>query len=103
MFKPQNLTWLPACVDDWDKQTSPTEVCTLLGYNSVNASRVVMSQNPNLVLSPSRDVVGDIRLGQRSQRNLLHAFNTCTNHTNYQVAELTCSNFGKHFGRERGR
>lgn len=105
VYKPQTLEWTPACVNHWDRNKSPMEVCTMLGYSSVNASRVMMSQPPNAVVSARRDAIADIRFGQKfaalplappphQQRNLLHSFNQCTNMSNYQMAELTCSNFG---------
>lgn len=89
--------WVPACVTHWNPATSPTMVCSLLGYNSVNSSRITMRAT-NQTLTPSvtnfKDSNGIWRMYQRKKNNLIKEFASCSTNENHPVIDLTCSNYG---------
>lgn len=94
VWKPQEKLWVPACVNQWEQSTSPTEVCTMLGYNSVNSSRVT-TRDRKVIVSGSKETPAMWRMSQKKHRNLLQEFNSCPVKGNYNIVDLTCSNYGK--------
>lgn len=95
VFKPDIKEWVPACIDVWDPATSPLEVCTMLGYSSVNSSQLTMLQT-NMAVLPTTDPPAVWRMHQK-HRNLVKDFKSCAVKTNYKtVINLTCSNFGEY-------
>lgn len=91
--------WVPACVSNWNQNSSPTMVCSLLGYNSVNSSRITL-RNTNQTLTPSsansKDPNNIARMYQRKKTNLIKEFGSCSSNENHPVIDLTCSNFGNY-------
>lgn len=86
--------WVPACVANWDPQTSPASVCSLLGYTSVNSSRLAMRDSNLTLLPSSRDSTALWHMYQQKRSNIIKEFSNCPAH-NYPVVDLTCSNYGK--------
>lgn len=84
--------WVPACVKNWDPATSPASVCSMLGYNSVNSSKLTI-RDTNLTLAPLTDDSAIWRMYQRKRSNLIKEFARCPNE-NHPVVDLTCSNYG---------
>lgn len=93
VFKPLQKKWVPACIGLWDVYTSPKEVCTLLGYSSVNSTQLSVRFSGEMV-SPTNDPTNQWRITQK-HRNLLKEFNNCTEDQNYRVLNITCGNYGK--------
>lgn len=96
IYKVQMKKWVPACVQHWNPSTSPASVCSLLGYSSVNSSKLTM-RDTNLTLSPSatsKDETAIWRMYQRKRSNLIKEFASCPS-DNHPVVDLTCSNYGK--------
>lgn len=100
IYKVSLKKWVPACVTNWNQNSSPTMVCSLLGYNSVNSSRVT-TRHTNKTLTPSQQSSKDpnviARMYQRRQTNLIREFGSCSASENHPVIDLTCSNYGKYF------
>ena len=94
VYKPDAKLWVPACVSHWDTSTSPAEVCTMLGYSSVNSSKLGW-RDPKMIMTPTRDTPAMWRMHQKKHRNLLKEFNSCSVNDNYQIVDLTCSNYGE--------
>lgn len=95
IYKVQMKKWVPACVQHWNPSTSPASVCSMLGYSSVNSSKLTM-RDTNLTLSPSatsKDETAIWRMYQRKRSNLIKEFASCPN-DNHPVVDLTCSNYG---------
>uniref|UniRef100_A0A182Q4B6 Scavenger receptor class A n=1 Tax=Anopheles farauti TaxID=69004 RepID=A0A182Q4B6_9DIPT len=92
VYKADLKQWAPACVKNWDPATSPTAICSLLGYSSVNSSRTAM-RGSNRTLVSTKDASSMWRMYQRKDTNLIKEFNNCDINSRYPVAELTCSNF----------
>lgn len=99
IYKVSLKKWVPACVSNWNPNSSPTMVCSLLGYNSVNSSRITM-RNTNQTLTPSptsgKDPNSIARMYQRKKTNLIKEFGSCSSNENHPVIDLTCSNYGEH-------
>lgn len=98
IYKVNLKKWVPACVSNWNQNSSPTMVCSLLGYNSVNSSRITM-RNTNQTLTPSpssgKDPNSIARMYQRKKTNLIKEFGSCSSNENHPVIDLTCSNYGE--------
>lgn len=100
VYKADIKQWAPACVNKWDGTTSPAAVCSMLGYNSVNASWIKVpspnSSNFTMIL-PTEDTTSKWQRSQQQQlqrkTNLMKEFISCPNSGYYPVAELACSNF----------
>uniref|UniRef100_A0AAG5DCH2 Scavenger receptor class A n=1 Tax=Anopheles atroparvus TaxID=41427 RepID=A0AAG5DCH2_ANOAO len=92
VYKADLKQWAPACVKNWDPSTSPTTICSLLGYSSVNSSRTTM-RGSNRTLVSTKDASAMWRMNQKKNPNLIKEFNSCDINSRYPVAELTCSNF----------
>uniref|UniRef100_A0A182KE36 Scavenger receptor class A n=1 Tax=Anopheles christyi TaxID=43041 RepID=A0A182KE36_9DIPT len=92
VYKADLKQWAPACVKNWDPATSPTMICSLLGYSSVNSSRTAM-RGSNRTLVSTKDASSMWRMYQKKDINLIKEFNSCDINSRYPVAELTCSNF----------
>lgn len=93
----KNKKWTPACVKNWDRAVSPSAVCSMLGYSAVNATSVT-TQKTHRPLLTSVNVSTDIwKMYAKKKSNLMKEFANCTAAEDYPIAELTCSNFGKHF------
>ncbi|XP_058062614.1 uncharacterized protein LOC131212675 [Anopheles bellator] len=92
VYKADLKQWAPACVKNWDPATSPTMICSLLGYSSVNSSRTAM-RGSNRTLISTKDASAMWRMYQKKHTNLIKEFNSCDINSRYPVAELTCSNF----------
>uniref|UniRef100_A0A1B0C9Z5 Putative trypsin-like serine protease n=1 Tax=Lutzomyia longipalpis TaxID=7200 RepID=A0A1B0C9Z5_LUTLO len=84
--------WAPACISNWDPSTSPTTVCSILGYSSVNSSRLKMIGTNITMVTPTKDTPAMWRMYQKRQTNLMKEFTNCPT-SMYPVVELTCSNF----------
>lgn len=97
VYKPDVKLWVPACINDnWDHSTSPSTVCTMLGYSSVNSSRLIM-RDTKQPMSYNKDTPAMWRMYQKRHLNLLKEFNSCPVNGNYQTVDLTCTNYGKKF------
>ncbi|XP_058465582.1 uncharacterized protein LOC131439060 isoform X2 [Malaya genurostris] len=92
VYKADLKQWAPACVKNWDPATSPTLICSMLGYSSVNSSRTTM-RGSNRTLVSSKDASSMWRMYQKKHTNMIKEFNSCEINSRYPVAELTCSNF----------
>ncbi|XP_062543305.1 uncharacterized protein LOC134210895 [Armigeres subalbatus] len=92
VYKANLKQWAPACVKNWDPATSPTLICSMLGYSSVNSSRTTM-RGSNRTLIGTKDASSMWRMYQKKSTNMLKEFNSCDVNSRYPVAELTCSNF----------
>lgn len=93
VFRFSSHKWTPACVKNWDRSVSPTAVCSMLGYNSVNATSVV-TQKTHRPLLTSVNVSTDIwKMYSKRRSNLMHEFSSCTPEEDFPIAELTCANF----------
>lgn len=94
VYKPDIKLWVPACVNEnWDHSTSPYTVCTMLGYSSVNSSRLIMRET-KLPTSYTMDTPAMWRMSQKKHSNILKEFNSCPVNGNYQTVDLTCTNYG---------
>lgn len=96
IYKVNLKKWVPACVDRWNPATSPTVVCSLLGYNSVNSSRLIAPNNQTLIPTSAKDTNNIWRMYQRKKNNLIKEFGNCKD-KNHNIIDLTCSNYGKLF------
>lgn len=83
--------WQPACVQHWDKSTSPSIVCSMLGYSSVNSSHLTMRGKNSTIVLPKKT---KRRMHQKNNTNLIKEFSSCTDE-NYPIVDLTCVNYGK--------
>lgn len=92
VYKANLKQWAPACVKNWDPATSPTLICSMLGYSSVNSSRTTM-RGSNRTLVGTKDASSLWRMYQKKSTTMLKEFNSCEVNSRYPVAELTCSNF----------
>ncbi|XP_055853565.1 uncharacterized protein LOC129917171 isoform X2 [Episyrphus balteatus] len=93
VFRFSSHKWTPACVKNWDRSVSPTAVCSMLGYNSVNATSVV-TQKTHRPLLTSVNVSTDIwKMYSKKRANLMQEFSSCTPEEDFPIAELTCANF----------
>lgn len=94
VYKPDIKLWVPACINDnWDHSTSPSTVCTMLGYSSVNSSKLIMRET-KLPMSYNKDTQAMWRSSQKKHSNILKQFNSCPVNGNYQTVDLTCTNYG---------
>ncbi|XP_037034832.1 atrial natriuretic peptide-converting enzyme isoform X2 [Bradysia coprophila] len=93
VYKPDIKLWVPACINDnWDHSTSPSTVCTMLGYSSVNSSKLIMRET-KLPMSYNKDTQAMWRSSQKKHSNILKQFNSCPVNGNYQTVDLTCTNY----------
>ncbi|XP_053688242.1 uncharacterized protein LOC128737595 [Sabethes cyaneus] len=92
VYKGDMKQWAPACVKNWDPATSPTLICSMLGYSSVNSSRTTM-RGSNRTLVGTKDASSMWRMYQKKHTNMIKEFNSCDINSRYPVAELTCSNY----------
>lgn len=97
IYKVDSKRWVPACVNSWNSALSPQMVCSLLGYNSVNSSRI-MQANSSMVLTQGLNSVRNPnnvwRLFQRKRTNLIKEFGTCEAAENAGKLDLTCTHYG---------
>lgn len=91
VYKANKKRWEPACIRNWVPEESPTKVCSMLGYSSVNSSRL-LRRGTNYTLSSNQDAAW-IRMSQRKSSNLLRDYTNCNDEKSQVVAELTCTNF----------
>lgn len=49
IYKANKKRWEPACVRNWDNKNSPSKVCSMLGYSSVNSTRLMVSDAMNKI------------------------------------------------------
>ncbi|XP_060654943.1 uncharacterized protein LOC132790440 [Drosophila nasuta] len=93
VYRMKKRQWMPACVKNWDRAVSPSAVCSILGYSSVNATSVV-TQRTHRPLLASVNVSTDIwKLYAKRRSTLMQEFANCRQTEDYPIAELTCSNF----------
>lgn len=93
IYKTDKKQWTPACVSNWDAATSPSTVCSMLGYSSVNSSKLTM-RGTNITVQPnSKDTQGMWRMYKSKGTNLIKEFSTCSEKEKYPIVDLTCSNF----------
>ncbi|XP_034479106.1 uncharacterized protein LOC117785274 [Drosophila innubila] len=93
VYRMKKRQWMPACVKNWDRAVSPSAVCSILGYSSVNATSVV-TQRTHRPLLASVNVSTDIwKLYAKRRSTLMQEFANCRQSEDYPIAELTCSNF----------
>lgn len=92
VYKASKKQWEPACVTQWNKTESPTKVCSILGYRSVNSSRLV-KPGTNITVDSNQDPAAHMRSAQRKASNMLRDFTDCDTEKIQNVAELTCTNF----------
>lgn len=98
IYKVDSKRWVPACVNSWNSALSPQMVCSLLGYNSVNASRIIQA-NSSMVLTQGLNSIRNPnnvwRLFQRKRTNLIKEFGTCESAENAGKLDLTCTHYGR--------
>lgn len=91
VYRASRKRWEPACVRHWD-QSSALKVCSMLGYNTLNYSRV-FNRVTNLTLYAAQDGGFNIRNSQqRKPTNILRDYTDC-NDSSKMVAELICTSF----------
>ncbi len=88
IYKANKKRWEPACIHNWDANQTPAKLCSLLGYSSVNNSRLV-NKGSNVTLYPSLD----IRMSQRRITNIFQDYANCNDSKRIVNVELTCSKF----------
>lgn len=89
--------WSPACVKNWDRAISPMTVCSMLGYNSVNATNVI-TQKTHRPLLTSVNISDNVwKMYAKKRSNLIQELSSCQPDEDYPIAELTCSNYGMTF------
>lgn len=91
IYKASKKQWEPACINNnkWDA-SSPSKICSMLGYSSVNASRLVQRGTNSTYLDS-----GSIRMMQTPRKpstNLLRDYANCSNSRPLVMAELACTN-----------
>lgn len=99
IYKVNLKKWVPACVSNWNQNSSPTMVCSLLGYSSVNSSRITNHLTNQTIIPPpttGKDTSNIARMYQRKRTNLIKEFGSCSANENHPVIDLTCSNYGKY-------
>uniref|UniRef100_A0A1A9ZYU6 Lectizyme n=1 Tax=Glossina pallidipes TaxID=7398 RepID=A0A1A9ZYU6_GLOPL len=85
--------WSPACVKNWDRAISPMTVCSMLGYNSVNATNVI-TQKTHRPLLTSVNISDNVwKMYAKKRSNLIQELSSCQPDEDYPIAELTCSNY----------
>lgn len=97
VYKADIKQWAPACVNNWDGTTSPSAVCSMLGYSAVNGSWIKLP-NPNfsnftMVVPQEKDTTSMWQMQQKKKTNLMKEFISCPVNDYHPVAELSCSNF----------
>lgn len=92
VYKAAKKRWEPACIRNWILEESPTKVCSMLGYSSVNSSRL-MRRGTNFTIMSNQDPTAWMRMSQRKTTNLLKDYANCNDDKSQIVAELTCTNF----------
>ncbi|KAG5677344.1 hypothetical protein PVAND_007109 [Polypedilum vanderplanki] len=92
VYKASRKRWEPACIRTWDAQNSPSKVCTMLGYSSVNSSRL-LRRGTNTTMNVNQDTQVYMRMAQRKTSTLLREYTSCNDNSTQVVVELTCSNF----------
>jgi atrial natriuretic peptide-converting enzyme len=91
IYKANKKQWEPACIKNWDSRDTPTKICSMLGYSSVNSSRLV-TRGTNYTYSMSQDAMA-MRMAQRPRpSNILRDYANCTTERTQLVAELSCTN-----------
>lgn len=97
IYKADVKQWATACVRNWDPSISPSKICSMLGYSSVNATKVTPhGSNVTLNQSPARDGASLLRMQPNKKHyNMFKDFSNCSTKKDYFQVELTCSNFGK--------
>lgn len=96
VYKADIKQWAPACVNNWDGTTSPSAVCSMLGYSAVSGSWIKLP-NPNFsnftMVVPEKDTTSMWQMIQKKKTNLMKEFIGCPANGYHPVAELSCSNF----------
>ncbi|XP_046620350.1 atrial natriuretic peptide-converting enzyme-like isoform X1 [Neodiprion virginianus] len=94
IYHAENGNFSPACVMNWDAETSPHQICSYLGYKVANSS--VLSRNGTNVSMPQRKIETSVqwRLAQKTNTNILKELRRCTKYENYPTVELACSEYG---------
>ncbi|KAF5288658.1 hypothetical protein FQR65_LT11971 [Abscondita terminalis] len=91
IFRPKLQKWTPACITHWDQSTSPTAICSLLGYLSSNGSRLLKGKDIN-ISRPVQETIAIWRMHQNKRpKNMLREFGSCTG-TAYPTVDLVCTN-----------
>lgn len=93
IYKVKMQKWVPACVNHWNPSTSPTMVCSMLGYNSVNSSKLTMRDSDITIYPQNKDTTAIWRMMQKKRTNLVKEFGSCPSE-HHPVVDLTCSNYG---------
>lgn len=95
VYKADKRQWAPACVRNFDPKSSPSAICSMLGYRSVNSSNMTMRVSHKALKTIKNDPTGIWRMIQRKHSNMLKEFTSCPLNADYPVLELTCTNYGK--------
>ncbi|XP_025832340.1 atrial natriuretic peptide-converting enzyme-like [Agrilus planipennis] len=90
IFRPEFQKWVPACITHWNETKSALNICSLLGYSSVNSSRLLNGSNLNSELVQENTALWWMHQNRRS-KNLLREFSSCKG--SYTTVDLTCTNF----------
>lgn len=92
IYKASKKQWEPACIAKWDYTNSATRICSMLGYRSVNGSRL-MPRGSNYTYYPTQDATA-MRMFQNKKpiSNLLKEYGNCTRKDAIFSAELSCTN-----------
>ncbi|KAL9874243.1 corin serine peptidase isoform 3-T3 [Glossina fuscipes fuscipes] len=93
VYRISSHEWSPACVKNWDRAISPMTVCSMLGYNSVNATNVI-TQKTHRPLLTSVNISDNVwKMYAKKRSNLIQQLSSCQPDEDYPIAELTCSNY----------
>lgn len=93
VYKADKHIWMPACIKNWG-MTTPTEICSMLGYSSVNSSKMLNTTNNTILPPHNRDTSRNQRQNQNKKTNWLKEFTSCNEKQTATVVELTCANYG---------
>ncbi|KAJ8670591.1 hypothetical protein QAD02_001850 [Eretmocerus hayati] len=92
VYDARNGSFIPACVKHLTSATAKS-ICELLGYKSVDHSKIVRSKSNVTVDTPLLETPQSWRLTHRNQTNLLQQFKQCSNEEDYQAIDLVCSGY----------
>lgn len=93
VYKATAKKWAPACVKNFDPKSSPSAICSMLGYRSVNSSNMSMRLSHKKISMYRSDPTGIWRMIQRKHSNLMREFTSCPLDADYPILELTCTNY----------
>lgn len=96
VYKAAAKRWLPACFVNFDPKSSPSSICSMLGYRSVNSSNMIMrisNKTINMNHMFRSDTTSTWRMIQQKKSVILSNFVSCPSNTDYATLKLTCTNY----------